>query len=445
MVDGHVGEELLRRFLRAEAAPEEARWVVGHLVSGCPECAELAHRLSGELRLWPRSGRAPSDDRYEEVFDRAFAFASTEERRIALERLRGWGQWAFLEPMPPGERLALVESEPSYHTFGLYDRLLEAGRHAIRVEPAEAVDIVNLAIAVADRLDPERIGRQRVADFRSAARAELGNAKRLAADFPGARQAFNEAWRILEQEGSNEPVERARLFSLEASYLNDLGEFETAESVLEEAGSLYRQAGDLHLQGRTLFKMGDIIGHIDPERGLAHIQKALPLLDPQREPRIELCAWHDCAWYLNDSGHPDEALAVLEQARPLYAQFSDSYTQLRLHWLEGRIASNLGDLVEAESVFQQLWEEFRARDLRHELVLVSIDLAEVLVKKGETNRAAELAEECYPIFEAWGLHRYALAAWLFFQHALAEHQVEGVFRRIRVYYRRHWANPPELG
>lgn len=191
--------------------------------------------------------------------------------------------------------------------------------------------------------------------------------------------------------------------------------------------------------------MGDAIGHIDPERGLAHIQKALSLIDASEEPRLELCAQHDCAWYLNDSGRPGEALAVLEKARPLYKRFPDTYTQLRLHWLEGRIASNLGELEEAESTFQQLWEELRVRDLTHELVLISIDLAEVFVKRGEPNRAAELAEQCYPILKGWGVHRYALAAWLFFQRTLAQGQVgEAVFRRIREYYVRHWVRPARL-
>ncbi|HYU33209.1 MAG TPA: tetratricopeptide repeat protein [Thermoanaerobaculia bacterium] len=297
---------------------------------------------------------------------------------------------------------------------------------------------------MAERLDPKRLGPQRIADLRATAQGELANAKRLASDFPGARQAFNEAWRILDEEGSDDPFDKARLLSLEASYLNDLGEFEPAETRLEEALEIYRQIGDPHLQGRTLVQMGDAIGHIAPERGIAHLRKALPLLDATQEPRLELCAWHDFAWYLNDSGQPEEALAVLEQARPLYAQFPDSYTQLRLHWLEGRIVSTLGELAEAESVFRQLWEEFRARELDHELVLLSIDLAEVLVKKGEPGRAAALVEECVPIFEAWGIHRYALAAWLFFQQTLAHHQNGDVFQKIRAYYRRHWANPVEF-
>jgi tetratricopeptide (TPR) repeat protein len=445
MADEHVAEESLRRFLRAEASAEEAQQIVRHLVSGCAECAGRSNRLAVELRLWFRSGAIPWDAQYERAFDRACAFATAEDQRIALERLRGWAQWAYLEPLSPDARLARIDADPAFHTFGLYDRLLEASRRAVRNEPAEAVDIVDLAVSVADRLDPERIGRQHVADFRAAAQGELGNAKRLASDFPGARRALNEAWLILQQEGSNAPLDRARLLSLEASYLTDLGELETAAAALSEALGLYRESGDLHLQGRTLFQMGDTIGAVDPERGLSHIRKALPLLDAKREPRIELCAWHDFAWYLNDSGRPKEALAALEQARPLYAQFPDSYTQLRLHWLEGRIAFNLGDLAEAENVFQQLWDEFRARDLHHELVLVSIDLAEVLVKKGETSRAAGLVEECYPILESWGLHRYALATWLFFQKALAGHQIGDVFRKIRGYYRRHWAHPPEMG
>lgn len=446
MADEHIADELLRRFLRAEVSPEEARRVVRHFVAGCPECSQLAHQLSRQMGLLPaiRASGTPWDERYEEVFARSFAFASREERRIALEKLRGWGQWAYLELMNRQERLALLDADPSYRTFGLYDRLLEASRLASRTRPADAVEIVELAIAVADRLDSKKFGRQRIANLLAAALGELGNAKRLASDFPGARQAFDESWRILQEEGSNNPVDRARLLSLEASYLNDLGEFETAEAALEDTLDLYRQVGDTHLQGRTLFQMGDTAGHLDPDRGLAYIRRALPLLDAAREPRIELCAWHDLAWYLNDAGEPDEALAVLEQARPFYARFPDSHTQLRLHWLEGRIASNLGELAEAESVLQQVWDEFRARNLHHELVLLSIDLAEVLVKKRETDRAAELVGQCYPILESWGLHRDALAAWLFFQQTLARHQIGDVFQRLRVYYRRHWLNPVEF-
>lgn len=438
--DRHISEELFGRFFRANVSREESRQVVRHLVTGCPRCTDLAHRTTHELGLGS-SGKPIWEDAYEEVFDRAFVFATEQERQTALEKLRGWGQWAALEPLNPQARFTVVASDERYHTFGLYDRLLEASRFYARREPAEAVDIVRLAILVAERLAPQGQGERHAGDLLANAWAELGNARRLASDFDGARTAFNEAWRIFEEEGTGDPLKRAHIIGLEASYIDEIGEFETAEATLEEALQLYTQAGDLHLQGRTLLQMGDFIGKGDPAKGISHIRKALALIEVEREPRLELCAQHDLAWFLNDDGRPEEALAVLEQARPLYQQFPDAYTQLRLHWLEARIAQSLGQLEEAERTFQQLWDEFRARDLRHELVLLSIDLAELLVEKGEARRAAELVGQIHPILKSWGLHRYALAAWLFFQRTLAQEREGDVFRRVREYYQRCWMRP----
>lgn len=436
MADGHVESELMIRFLRAEATREEARRLVRHLLSGCPRCLETAHDASLD-------GRAVEPGAYDQVFERAVAFATSQEQRLAVEKLRGWGQWAALAPLQPQVRFAVVESDARYQNWGLYVRLLEASRLYMRSEPAEAVDIVRLAIVVAEKLDPEIVGEKRVADLRAAGWASLGNVKRLASDFEGSRRAFNEAWRISE-EGTGEPVEAAHILSLESAYMRDMGEFETAEAALEEALELYERMGDRHQQGRTLLKMGDAIGDVNPERALSHILRGLALLDLGKEPRLDLCAQHDLAWFLNDSGRPEDALGVLERARPLYQQFPDGWTQLRLHWLEGRIARNLGELEEAEDIYKQLWEEFQARNLHHELVLLSIDLAELLVFKGEPKRAADLVEQCYPVMKSWGLHSYALAAWLVFRDSLRQSRADSVFTRMREYFRRHWVKPAAL-
>ncbi|HEX4959963.1 MAG TPA: tetratricopeptide repeat protein [Thermoanaerobaculia bacterium] len=438
MNEWHVERELLGRFLRAEATREEARRVVQHLLSGCPQCLESARQASSQGAV------AQEPNAHDEVFQRALRFGAEQEQRLAVEKLRGWGQWAALAPLQPQVRFAVVENDVRFQNWGLYVRLLEASRLYMRTEPAEAVDVVRLAIVVAEHLDAAVVGAKRIADLRAAAWAALGNVKRLASDFEGSRRAFNEAWRISE-EGTGEPVEAAHILSLEAAYIRDMGEFETAEAALEEALELYERVGDPHQQGRTLLKMGNAIGYGNPERALSHIQRGLALIDPAREPRLDLCAQHDLAWFLNDSGRPEEALAVLERARPLYNQFPDEWTQLRLHWLEGRIARNLGDLAEAEDIYKQLWEEFQARDLHHELVLLSIDLAELLVLKGEPERAAGLVEQCYPILKTWGLHNDALAAWLVFRDALASRQVGSVFSRMRDYFRRHWVKPAALG
>lgn len=444
MTEWHIPEELLERFLRLEASRQESKQIVRHLLSGCPECLGLAHRAASEtglftpLRVGQRTGW---EQAYAEIFTRALAFATEEEQKLALEKLRGWAQWAQLEPLAPQIRFVNVESDSCFHTFGLYERILEAARWYSRIEPAEAVDIVRLAILIAERLRPTNIGEQRVADLKAAAWAALGNAQRIAEEFEGARRAFNEAWRILES-GTGDPEVEAKLISFEASYMKDIGEFETAEASLEEALQIYQKIHDGHGQGRILFQMGDVIGYVNPERGVTQIQKALLFIDPAKEPRLEMCAKHDLALFLTESGHPEEALALLERSRPLYKQFQDDLTQLRLHWVEGKIAFRLGEYAEAESIFAQLWEEFRARSLHQEVVLVTIDLARVLAAKGEPARAAQLAAECYSIMKNWGLHKDALAAWLVFQDALSQGRgIVEIFERVGEYYRRHWFLP----
>ncbi|HYO13519.1 MAG TPA: hypothetical protein VE685_10025 [Thermoanaerobaculia bacterium] len=447
MTKRHIPQELFKRFLRSESSQEEVRQVVRHLLSGCPQCEEMSHRLSTQSGLFGpgmQVEKARREQAYDEVFDRAFAFASQEEQRFAVDRLRGWAQWAALEPLSPQERLARVESDPQYHTFGLYDRLLEAGRWSSRTAPAESVDVVRLAVLVAERLDPATLGERRVADLRAVAWAALGNVRRIAADFEGARQAFDEARHLL-KEGTGDPAEEASLLSFEASYLKDIGEFERAESSLEGALRLCQKAGDIQGQRRLLVQMGEIIGHAHPDRGIAHIRRALALLDSSREPRLELCAQHALAWFLNDRGQPGEALAVLEHARPLYEELQDEPIQLRLHWLEGRIAFRMGQLPEAEIIFGQIRDRLRTHRFQQEVILVTIDLAQVLTAKGETARAADLAAQCTSILWSWGLPKDTLAAWLVFQRALAQGGVvSDLFERVAGYYRRHWFKPAKL-
>ena len=45
----------------------------------------------------------------------------------------------------------------------------------------------------------------------------------------------------------------------------------------------------------------------------------------------------------------------------------------------------------------------------------------------------------------WGLHNFALAAWLVFQQALSHGVAMGeFFERLETYYRRHWFTPAQF-
>src|ERR1700724_3421342 len=263
MAEWLLSADLFRRFLDGRAKRDESKQIVRHLVRGCDECQALTSRLVAESGYWfPKRTSAAAEETYEQAFEAAFCFATEEERRIAVERLRGWGQWAAIESLLPEERSAAVFRDRDYHQWGFYRALLDACHWYSRNDPREAVNIVELALSFSDLLPVRMVGGPEAAtDMRAKGYAILGNARRLASDLPGARAAINEAWR-LNEEGTGDPLERARLISFDASYIRMMGEFETAEAALEEALHIYAAAGDGHMQGRTLIQMGGVLGYV---------------------------------------------------------------------------------------------------------------------------------------------------------------------------------------
>lgn len=442
----HVARNQMEKFFRSEASRGESEEIVRHLVSGCPHCLGLAQ----EVGL--RSGFLTEDDladldqlgepqAYAEAFLHLLRETDETERRLAHEKLRAVGQWAEIEGLSSPERLWRVRNDPRLQNWGLFERLLEKFRELSWRDPAQGVDVAHLALAVAERLDPERYGTTKVFDFQAAAWATVANSKRIASDFEGAEESFQEARQRL-RSGTGDVLQEASLISLEASLFKDLGKLEQAASHLERAIQIYRSVEDRHLEGRMLVQQSEALGHLDPARGIELVQGALALIDPLREPRLEICARHNLIWFLNDSGQPWEALVLLETSRPLYRQFPDTWPRLSLRWVEGRIARNLGDLEDAEHTFQSLWQDLHRRDLHHLLTLLSIDLAEVLVARGKHLEAVRLVREVHPLLRSWGMHSEGLALWLLFQETLAAGRLrEDTFRRMTEYLRRAWFRP----
>jgi tetratricopeptide (TPR) repeat protein len=441
----HVSAELCRRFLEQRVSAPERRAVMRHLITQCPECLGLLGRISAESGYWfgKPGAEAYIDRDYAEAFQAALKFASSAARRMAFERLRGWAHWSALDPLLPDERFSTLVTHREWHHWGLFRALLDAAHWYSQRDPHEAADIAQLALDIADLLSPLGVGGEAEArDMRARAWAVLADCRRLGADLGGARTAIAQAWKWNE-EGAGDPLDRARIYVSDASYAAMIGESETAHAILEKALSLYRAANDPHLEGRTLVQMAQTIGYANPDQGIAHLERGLNLINPVREPRLALCAEHSLAEFLCAAGRPAEALAVLDRVRPLYRQFPDEWAQLRLHWLQGRISHALGQFAEAAFILRQVQEEFRARDLRQDYLLATIDLAESHMALGEPATALRLASEVTPILASWKPHRHAVAAWLLFQKTLQELSETGantsaLFSRLRLYYRRNW-------
>lgn len=443
----HASREMMQRFFRSELSRRDTQQIVRHLLARCPECLDVAQEVGHAEGFTYEGGDFQSalahedPGRYHETFLRILRSTDELEAELARQRLRGIGLWASLEKHPQGRRLLMIHNDPRLQTWGLYERLLEKCRETGFHNPSEAVDIAHLALAVVEELDFGHYGEERMADFRAAALASLGNAQRLASDFAGAETSFRQARETLSQ-GTGDPLEKANLVSLEASLLKDLGEFEQAVRLMDQAIAVYRELNDPHLEGRTLLKQAATIGFVEPARGVELAEAGLALIDSLREPRLELCGRHALAQFLTEAGQPHEALTMLEMSRPLYAQFQDTWTCTRLHWLEGKIARSLGDLAEAEETLQRLWLDLQEPSYAHELTLLSLDLAEIYVARGKHDDAAQLVAEFLPMLKSWGMHTEGLAMWLLLQKAVQTRSAHAAtFRSMTEYMYRAWCRP----
>jgi tetratricopeptide (TPR) repeat protein len=133
--------------------------------------------------------------------------------------------------------------------------------------------------------------------------------------------------------------------------------------------------------------------------------------------RLALYIRHNLAHYLCEAGSFETAAETLAEARDLYEEFTDTFTQLRLAWLEGKIAAGRGRLEEAEKTFLTVRQAFLDAALGYDAAIVSLDLALLYARQVRTSELKSLAEQMHLVFTSQEIHREAAAALLLFQEA----------------------------
>lgn len=252
-MEDRISTDRMERLLGSELSRLDARDTVRRMLSGSPRQAPPQPRIH---KPRPDLGPDLGDEavRYDEAFRKTELRLAETRDRMRRERHLAGLQWASLEGHPPARRLVMVRNDERLHHWGLYDLLLDRARAAAEADtadPAAAVSLAELSVAVAERLDPDVYGPERIADFKTAGLAVLGDARRLAGDFAGARLAFSQARMHLEM-GTGDILEEAGLLGGLVNLLCDLGEYEKAARSLDRASALYRRMGDDRLTGVTV-------------------------------------------------------------------------------------------------------------------------------------------------------------------------------------------------
>ena len=274
----HATAQTVDRFLRAEAMPEERIGLVRHLLARCPECL----RTTGESRADPAFGarrRGPiPENAYTEAIARVEKRASKVAGRLAQERAQSAPLWQGLRDITPEQRRMRIHNDRRYHSWGFCESLIAESRGAGRKAPERALELAELAVEAAQRLDGRRYGAERVADLRAATWDALANARRWRSDYKGAAEAL----RCARQEtarGTGDVLTEAAVTTSEAALAIDQGRLEGLEESLDRAIRTFRRVGDSYLEGRALLLKAVAVGPDDPARGEALLRQALKRIE----------------------------------------------------------------------------------------------------------------------------------------------------------------------
>lgn len=401
----HPSVEVFRRLARGEAAAEETRRVVRHLVRGCAACRAQA---AATTLVAP----APTAADYDAVIERV-------ARRLASEGIAGLAGRASAEQLYAElmghravEGLSQVHSTRRFASLALCELLLsKAGELAVKA-PGDAAQAVEMAAGVAEQLDLEVYGAPVVQDSQTVAWAYLADSQRVEQDLRTAAVSYAAAAQLIEGEP---PVsrQRATLLALQASLACYCSRFDEAIGLLNQTATLYRRLGDRHYLGRTLLKKGTVLGNLGlPSAAARVIRRSMDFFDPLREPRLIVCATHNYIWFLEDAGDKPQAASCLEGARRLYREAQDRRELGRLRWLEGKLASRP---EAAESALREARDGLAREGLTYEAALASFDLAQLYARQNKGTAMRRQAEQMLPLFRSQAMYRETMVALLSFR------------------------------
>lgn len=312
--------------------------------------------------------------------------------------------------LPAGERPAAITRHRSYRSPALAELLLEHSRRSWTESPSESEPLAELALAAVDRLAAASPRSARHADLRALAWAYIANARRILSDLRGAEALLARAEALL-AEGIGDPLERAMVLTIKSSLRRGQRRFDEALQALEQVAAIHRWARDHHLEGQALIGQATIHACAgDPERAVAVIRRALPLIDPDRDRRLLLAARNNLANCLHEAGRSDEAARLLPAVRRLARQVGGPLDLMRVRWVEGQVAIGIGDTEAGERALVEVRGDFLREGLSYDAALVSLELVALYLEQGRAPEARRLAAEMVPIFTSRNIHREAMAA-----------------------------------
>ncbi|HEY3568732.1 MAG TPA: hypothetical protein VGP73_12425 [Thermoanaerobaculia bacterium] len=265
----HPNSEVLTG--RIQLLPGDQGRLLRH-IQGCPACRrklearEPSGSGEGKILSW-----RPSEVVAGRAVDGALRSFRSRAQAVARERAEAPALLGELLGHPARRQEVLARNSRRFRSLALCGLLLQRS-HGVSVDDAaEGERLAALALRIAELLDGGWYGERVMADTRGRCWMLVGNARRIAADLPGAEEALVQSERDLDR-GTGDLTEKAQLLVYKA-FLRQ------AQHRLDEAAVLFRRTVSIFLSAGDPLQAAESIvelAHVEQDRG--EPEKAIQIL-----------------------------------------------------------------------------------------------------------------------------------------------------------------------
>lgn len=427
----HLTPDLVRAFRSGKISHDDLVQIVfEHLPAVCPHCrAGLTTLVS--------ASKEPDVALLLGAFGEMLKRYGIEVEEAELKASRDLEELRSLSP--PARRQRLLRAYRRFRGVSFVRAMLDEAQGHLHGSPAEAYHWAELAWVSAAQ--SPRIP----ADVMALSLAQMANARRAGGDLRSAEEHFQHVRYLVARHPVTDLATLAKILHFEGSLRFDQRKGSQARTLLRRATMLFELVGDTREIAQVLLTWANLLcTQGNPHRAIAKARRALELLDFRTDPELYLWARQNLAYVLVEDRQFEESALLLVEDASLYRQYFAPVDQLRVSWLEGRIAAGLNQLKAAESSFRHSRDGFLEANIGYPAAMVSLDLALLYAREGRTEELKRLAEEIAPVFSAHDVHREALAALLLFQEAARQETLTLTSLQALARYLRDAKNDPSL-
>ncbi len=420
MVEQHYDEEVLAGFLSEpiDAAARDKHLDTCSLCKGTLQSIRDTTVLLKKPEIWDRQRFSTT------AKPETLAFLRNVQQTMAAEEAAACVHVALLLAGDRESWSARLAAHPEWRTAGLVRQLIAATDQAIDLMPPDALEITRLAIDVAEQL-PES---DRVVRLRGNAWYERG----YALFHTG---AFREAVQALESSEAHfnklaiADHEMARLNLVRAMAYRDLERVTEVFPAIAAAAAVFHQYGDTErFHAARLAKALTLYSGRQFRAALAiHLEIAN---EKAIAPQWRASALQNAAICYREIGEIDAAIDCFAKAIDAFEAAGMMSFRAKTRWTLARIFVERHQYEQALPMFTDLRAEFEELGMAHEVALVALDIAELLLVKGQPEGIAAACRQALEYFEK--MHLTSSEAALTAMTYLCEASVLGIVTPVLV-------------